>query len=1055
MTTLFDQPWATADDTLGVIGDRQLVVVQTFYIARLTSHPVAIVPSAFVAVTGRGPRDSNESGKTSFNAAVALLLGDPEWRVTGGGVAAVAQLLFEPDTAGVAATRYPAADTGFIIGVFADPDDPRSTAHTVWMKLSSTPKYVLVRHVAGVHLVDAENDAERHRLAPATWKALPAADLGAHSYVETLYGHSPRCLAYVAARGKQRSGPSLLKMDTGAFSPEDIGTALVRLTGRSEALEFEQDQRRKLAKQLEELESTKARHEQKWTAEETIVEGVRTRKKIRAVLDDGEKLWRQHLARGLIDTMGRREMLDTQERQTAAEVKTLAIELRKRQAREKELSDDTSVHRRAQDAQETFNRADQDLSEAKSHETTLLNKLSTLRDQMIKLEARGARTSPPDVATAQQALERRKEERTKSEVTLQTETQVIEDLKIEIAQAEEGRIGDAGRSITILSEWGSGIEAVGLLDAIEVAEEHRDVWEPRLHPWRNAVCVEHHLRDDALAALAGHAGTVLIAGEPTDVLPSGLLAAPPPARRFLTELASRVPPVEIEGVNAVHDVKLGVLVLGGFPDPTTGRVQLVRALRARRMQAENKLVGLKKAAELAAEREAQAIEDLDAAEAAVEFQQCHNERSRIEKHALPKARTVVQELTDRRDTTLEILTAAKAEVQSIEATRSQARSERQQAERDLASAKKEYATTRQALEAATLDYWRSGLPGGEADARLILNWADRPVEYDTQRGIVHPAEPRDPTLPAVSRSREVLANRANDELNTILNLLGVQRDTGEGAPTDDIGEAVRRRDRLDDRNHTPSSHDEASFSVLASALRDWLTQHAERDQLAEEQIETARQERARERAYVESNLMVMQQSVTNVQDSLEQRVEDNFMAIRDALNELNRSADGYGATLHCEAFRPVGPEDSWTWRVTPAWQRSPGGRMLPYDNATNTAQEKLFSIHLVLAALLASPNPRGRVLILDELGDSLGDEHRRDVLSAVAKVARIHGITVLGTCQDAVMPDAASYCGEILYFCYPSKADALNLPTRMFGFDDNGERVELSAEHILVGRHPR
>lgn len=115
----------------------------------------------------------------------------------------------------------------------------------------------------------------------------------------------------------------------------------------------------------------------------------------------------------------------------------------------------------------------------------------------------------------------------------------------------------------------------------------------------------------------------------------------------------------------------------------------------------------------------------------------------------------------------------------------------------------------------------------------------------------------------------------------------------------------------------------------------------------------------------------------------------------------------------------------------------------------------MFSIHLVLAALLASPNPRGRVLILDELGDSLGDEHRRDVLSAVAKVASTHGITVLGTCQDAVMPDAASYCGEVLYFCYPSKADALNLPTRMFGFDDNGKRVELSVEHLLVGRHPR
>jgi len=119
MTTLFETQPVKADSrasTLGAIGARQLIAVQTFDIARLTSHPVAVIPSSFVAVTGRGPRDSNESGKTSFNAAVALLLGDPEWRVTGGGVAAVAELLFEPDTAGVAATRYPAAQTGFIVG---------------------------------------------------------------------------------------------------------------------------------------------------------------------------------------------------------------------------------------------------------------------------------------------------------------------------------------------------------------------------------------------------------------------------------------------------------------------------------------------------------------------------------------------------------------------------------------------------------------------------------------------------------------------------------------------------------------------------------------------------------------------------------------------------------------------------------------------------------------------------------------------------------------------------------------------------------------------------
>jgi hypothetical protein len=1052
MSTLFDQPLANADETLGVIGDRQLVVVQTFYIARLTSQPVAIVPSSFIAVTGRGPRDSNESGKTSFNAAVSLLLGDPEWRVTGGGVSSVAQLLFEPDTAGVAATRYPAADTGFIIGVFAHPSDPMTSAHTVWMKLSSTPKYVQVRHCDGVHLVDADDDVERHRLAPTVWKALPAGDLGAHSYVDTLYGHSPRCLAYVASRGKQRSGPSLLKMDTGAFTPEDIGTALVRLTGRSEALEFEQEQRRKLAKQLDEFGETKAQHEQKWAAEEKIADGVRTRRSIRTKLDEGEKLWRQHLARGLLDTIGRRKTLEAQARQIAGEIKTLVRELRLRQAEEKALADDTSIHTKAQEAAEKYKEADRRLTAANRSETTILNQISALRSRMTTLEDRGARTSRLDVDTATQFLKDRKSERTERAIDLQTKTNAVQDLRLELEQAEKGRSGDAGRSIAILSEEKPPIPAVGLLDTIEIADGYRDVWEARLHPWRAAVCVDEHLRDDALAALSNHAGAVLVASDPVDVLPEGITTAPPSAQQFLVELASHVHPVEIENVSAVRDTVHGAIVVGGFDDPTTGRVQLVHALKTRLSGAEEALAAAEAADELAANRETQAAEDLAAAQAAAEYRQCVEDIGRYENTELPAARDLVEQLANKRDEALDALTRATAKVQGIEAARSEARTNRRQAEKDLTSARKDNATTQQALEAATVDYWRSGLPGGEADARLILNWADEPIEYDVQRGVTRPAEPRDPALPAVVRPSDKLATRANDELNSILDVLGVTRESGDGTPTEDIGEAVRRREQLDDRGLPLKSQDEAGFALLASALNHWLAQHVERDQLAKDQIDTARQERTRERAYIESNLAVLEASLTSVQDSLEQRIEANLVAISEALDDLNKTANGYGATLHCEVFRPTGPDDSWTWRVTPAWRRSPGGRMLPYDSATNTAQEKLFSIHLVLAALLASPNPRGRVLILDELGDSLGDEHRRDVLSAVANVARAHGITVLGTCQDAVMPDAAAYCGEILYFCYPSKADALNLPTRMFGFDDNGERVELSADHLLIGR---
>ena len=99
MTAELDAP----AERLGLIGSRQLIAVQTMDIARLTAHPVALIPETFIAVTGMGPTDSNESGKTSFLSAVALLLGDPEWRVSSTGAASVEALLFEPVTAGATA----------------------------------------------------------------------------------------------------------------------------------------------------------------------------------------------------------------------------------------------------------------------------------------------------------------------------------------------------------------------------------------------------------------------------------------------------------------------------------------------------------------------------------------------------------------------------------------------------------------------------------------------------------------------------------------------------------------------------------------------------------------------------------------------------------------------------------------------------------------------------------------------------------------------------------------------------------------------------------------
>ena len=130
MTGLLSLPRTTSR---GVVGSRQLVAVQTFDVARLTNHAVPLVPGTFIAVSGEGPKgDSNGSGKTSFLAAVSILLGDPQWRLDTQGGKAAAGVLFKPDSAGVdPAQQARAANTGYVVGVFADPERPHDTALTV------------------------------------------------------------------------------------------------------------------------------------------------------------------------------------------------------------------------------------------------------------------------------------------------------------------------------------------------------------------------------------------------------------------------------------------------------------------------------------------------------------------------------------------------------------------------------------------------------------------------------------------------------------------------------------------------------------------------------------------------------------------------------------------------------------------------------------------------------------------------------------------------------------------------------------------------------------
>lgn len=51
-----------------------------------------------------------------------------------------------------------------------------------------------------------------------------------------------------------------------------------------------------------------------------------------------------------------------------------------------------------------------------------------------------------------------------------------------------------------------------------------------------------------------------------------------------------------------------------------------------------------------------------------------------------------------------------------------------------------------------------------------------------------------------------------------------------------------------------------------------------------------------------------------------------------------------------------------------------------------------------------------------------------------------------------MISEATEVCREILYFEYPSKSVPLNRPTRVWAFDAERSRVELTAEALQIGR---
>ncbi|WP_327042840.1 hypothetical protein OG400_12545 [Micromonospora ureilytica] len=1038
---------------LGVVGSRQLTVVQTLDIARLTAHPVRLVPETFIAVTGMGPIDSNESGKTSFLAAVALLLGDPEWRVSGNGAGAVASLLFEPVTAGI--TGASAATEGYVVGVFADPANFAESACTVWMKISSGTPYVQVKCAPGIRLATGNDDRERHSNASRTFRSLPGETWGGGEFAEKLYGRSPRVLAYVASRGQVRSRPSLLKLDAGTFNPEQIGDALISLTGRSALFEKDEQDRRGLANKQSELE-THIENDRKHTAREAeILRQVKARQELRQKASTALKLWKASLARAVVDSYIRA----TSAKCLLGKTDTTRIGLERTV---KQLTGERNGLRNLkilEDAEKEFKEKLDIATEAHRKGIQIGGEiggeLNSLGEQLeaARLKAGGYDLKfEPSSDEAARVREELAEAVGEAKGNFNAAKTALDDAVRAKHEAAEGQFGESGKVIRLLDE--RGITATSLIASIRLRPSHRQEWEPRLAPWRETIVVAHNDLSKALPLLKDHPGTMLVSeadpwaaqGEAGIALPVGVASAPREALSFLTALSQQI--FAAEPAIHVRADRTGLRIIGGFEAPIVGFDDLLAYWERQVTLAERHY----------ADREGECGRAKTLAELAV----TNAARAQAAEQCawLAKKQVEIQDrLTKHRQEVLPPLWKAADDADSDYRTAQKALTERTQllnaANAKLSTAEVELRTINAEIQryeiASRPDDTVLAAWGRGVDAALSeLGWPALNVDddYDELLDEATPPVGGGDDASVEGRTFGVLQRLAHDKLVDALANFRVYPDSGAPPPSD-VAEAasiyVASRD----------SSGSASADQLVTALARitaWLDDSAEQDASAHEAVEQARATRRQTTDFVSAKCRELEQALVMTQGAIKQRASSSLDRISKALDRLNRSSRGLGAELDYTLIPPDSADKKWLCQVTPRWRRNPAGPMLAYDNVTNTAQEKLFSIHLVLAALLAAPNPEGRVLILDELADSLGAEHRREVLDAIAEVAREHRITILATCQDSIMSEASPHCGEILYFHYPSKAEALNRPTRMFGVDQIVGRVELTAEALAEGR---
>jgi hypothetical protein len=1007
-----------------IVGDRVLVGLQSVRISRLSTHPVPVAAGTLIAVAGQGPKDSNGAGKSSLIAQVSLLHADEQWRFGSGAPAAV-DLLFNAEDAG-GEDRWGNADHGYLIGVFAPAagtlDQLQASALTVWIRIDRSSQKgprLKLRWQDGLHLPAGDTEAEREQAADSAWQALPPRagrqDVAARDLPRTLYGEHVRCVSFLSTSVRASVTPNLLAQPLNEISERRIFEAIAALTGLDHELDKERQARRHEYDRLQEAsdaESDLATWEQR---AQVIEDGIDARDQARGHIAEAAGRWRSRTARLLCDALQRDADIQTE----IAGIDT-AIDRDSRKAQElasqaAELADDEAFTRRQQAAVSTFGRLDGDDREL-GNQTAALEQQIEDADRLLRAAREAARDAD---GRDEPAADR---ERAQADAALEDAVKAVgvaekalSDAQASLRDAESGR-DLARQQIEILAAEGIGV--IGLLDAVVLDEPDRARWEAALWPYREAAVVDSDHLSRASQLLAGMPGSILIAANLAVPATRGRLpgSADPgyDLGGFLAALDTRT--TARSDPDRIHD-DAGIVVIGGFSQPATGRAARIAAAREQVRQKSAEHQDAVEAQKSAGQKVTSAERRQKGARAAAEAARLEaqagglREKDRATREARLKLAPQLSAAQAERDDVLSLARVRQQQAEALQRQKSALDAAVQKQRQDRETLEQE----RSRLSLPELAAQWDGTPG-TAHAHLLglpehqLTWTADDW-WDDARGLISDAVSAC-FPPAATASMPTEIAGLSGEFS--------QRGPGSGRRAQD------------------------AFPLLHHALRVYLRQLEDTDQYERQQIAVQREERHKSLDAARIGHEEAVQASRAYRGALTSAIKKKLADVAAEFDRLDRTYGGYGAWLqYDEPPPPADPTEAWDWRVTPVWRRAEGRRHIPYNRRANTAQVDDRAIKLVCAAAAASGTGRPLVLVLDELGRNLGKQHRREAVALLGQIGKDSGITVIGALQDDMEPYAIDACGQYVKLRRSSDSSPYNEQPVVVGYDEHAPRIEL------------